>query len=351
MMKIKKFSAPSIPEALNLARRELGEDALILGTARRPAAGGRRGPVEVVAGTEGGAPGTGNSLKERPASGREEIETMRKTDRDLVNELKVIEARLKDVLRKLPASGTVKAASQPLYEDLLRAGFDPEFVRNRRIEDGAGTEELVRSLIREVPIQAPTERISVFVGPSGSGKTTSLLKVTAKCLAEDVKPLVIYLGPDSRDVGWLKSECRRLGARFKRIDDLRKLDRILARSKGRVLVDTPSISDLGDRELRHLIGKSGTDEGVRIRLVVDSTMDPTNLCGIASCIPETGRLGLVLTKLDEAVRIGGAVSVALSTRIPLVYVTGGRRATDGIFVPDADLLVEKILDGPAVRHV
>jgi flagellar biosynthesis GTPase FlhF len=86
-----------------------------------------------------------------------------------------------------------------------------------------------------------------------------------------------------------------------------------------------------------------------LRLVVDATMDPWNICAIASCIPGASGMSLVLTKLDEATRIGGAVSASIASGIPLAFVTGGRRAVDGVHIPSADLLSEKILD--AVKSI
>jgi flagellar biosynthesis GTPase FlhF len=121
--------------------------------------------------------------------------------------------------------------------------------------------------------------------------------------------------------------------------------KMISKEKAPILVDTPSISDLGDAELRFLVGAAGEVPGMGLRLVVDATMDPWNVCAIASCIPQASGMSLVLTKLDEATRIGGAVSASIASGIPVAFVTGGRDVGDGVHVPDADLLSEKILDG------
>jgi flagellar biosynthesis GTPase FlhF len=83
---------------------------------------------------------------------------------------------------------------------------------------------------------------------------------------------------------------------------------------------------------------------MRIRLVVDSGMAPGNICAIASCVPEAPPVSLVLTKLDEATSIGGAVSMAIDTRTPLAYLTGGKDLHSGIYAADPSLVSEKVLE-------
>jgi len=114
-----------------------------------------------------------------------------------------------------------------------------------------------------------------------------------------------------------------------------------------VLIDTPGIARLGDDGLELIAGITRTMEGAVIRLVVNSAMDPANISAIASCIPRPARVSLVLTKLDEATRIGGAISAAIREGIPVAYVTGGRDFESGIYVPDRMLLYDRIVEGLA----
>ena len=79
-----------------------------------------------------------------------------------------------------------------------------------------------------------------------------------------------------------------------------------------------------------------------MHLVVEARMDAQNLCAIASCIPDVPRLGIVLTKMDETSRIGGVLSASIEAGLPLTYLTGGLMATDAIFVPTHDLILEKV---------
>jgi len=388
-MKIKKFTAASIPEALNLVRSEMGDEALILGTSRSRGRKGRAGRVEVVAARDrmGGRPRAraetagavasvgavvgaasravqpdrwqatqpGPSGRSSVAPHTKEIKDMRKLDRDIVTELKQIETRLKDLLESFDAPATRRSEKVlPLNKDLVNAGFDPAMLEGKipasLLRSDAASDQLVKALVGGVPAARTEDRILVFLGPSGSGKTTTLLKVARTVfLNNNVKPRVVFFGSDDEDTAWLKTRCKRLGLKFRQISSMDKMAKMLKKEKDPILVDTPSISDLGDTEMRFLVEASKEIPGMGLRLVVDATMDPWNVCAIASCIPQASGMSLVLTKLDEATRIGGPISASIASGIPVAFVTGGRGVGDGVHVPDADLLSEKILDG--VRSV
>ncbi len=393
-MKIKKFTAASIPEALNLVRGEMGDDALILGTSRIRGRKGRRGGVEVVAardrmggragaqvkatgsdaavqigtgavqpdGSQTSLPGAdaGETRRRagcgtRVASHAKEIKDMRKLDRDIVTELKQIETRLKDLLESFDGPAVRWGEKVlPLNKDLVDAGFDPAMLEGKfpasLLRSAAGSDEVVRALVGGVPAARTEDRILVFMGPSGSGKTTTLLKVARTVfLNNNVKPKVVFFGSNDEDTSLLKTRCKRLGLKFTRTSRVDRMAKMIRKDKSPILVDTPSISDLGDAEMRFLVEASKVTDGMGLRLVVDATMDPWNVCAIASCIPQASGMSLVLTKLDEATRIGGAVSASIASGIPVAFVTGGRDVGDGVHVPDANLLSEKILDG--VRSV
>jgi flagellar biosynthesis protein FlhF len=336
---------------------EMGKDAVILGTTRRAKADLDGNLVEVVAASGGGGSTRGApsapalAPAEAESAPADDIARLRGVDRDIMNELRQIESRLKDIMQTIIAPAAPAGAEAQSRLKLEDAGFDRGL-----IEDGialphfgwSSFEKVFEDLVREVPIDQGDEKISVFLGPAGSGKTTSVLKIAAGVLLpKRIKPLIIRFGnSDDKDVTWLKSQCKKMKIKFKAISDVKKIERVLSkRRKGPVLVDTPSLSNLKDEDLRALLDMSKRLDGMKLRLVVNAAMDPRNICAIASCIPDAAAVSLVLTKLDEATRIGGAVSAAIGRRMPLAYVTGGSDIRDGIFVPDTGLLLEKVLEG------
>jgi flagellar biosynthesis protein FlhF len=238
----------------------------------------------------------------------------------------------------------------PLNKDLASAGFDAAMLEGRipasLLRSEAAPDQLVKAVVGGVSVARTEDRILVFMGPSGSGKTTTLLKVARSVfLLNKVKPRVVFFGPKDEDTTWLKARCKRLGLKFGHVSRLDRMAKMFKKEKAPILVDTPGISDLGDAEMRFLVEASREIPAMGLRLVVDATMDPWNACAIASCIPPGSSMSLVLTKLDEATRIGGAVSASIASGVPVAFITGGRDTGDGVHVPDAELLSEKILDG------
>ncbi len=340
-----------------MVRDEMGSDAVILGTTRMPRQRGGPHQVEVVAASDGTpVRSSATGMKRRPQRTDQhdpDITELRNADKNLVLELRQIESRLRGLLDEIlgPQAGAGQPLADTAGKTLLDAGFDSHLVEKRlsayRHAIDASTESLVEDLVGRVRVDPALERISVFLGTSGAGKTTTVLKVASRVLLPNgLKPHVVYFGEDDgRGVTWLRNQCRRIRVRFKKVSGIKNLDRILRKArKHPVLIDTPGISDLSDEDLRFIAKAARVYEGMRIRLVVDSGMDPQNICSIASCIPDSSRMSLVLTKLDEATRIGGAISMAIDTRTPLAYITGGKDPDGGIYPADTTLLSEKILE-------
>lgn len=368
MMRIKKFTGPNIAKSLALAKAEMGEDALILQTMRRRK--GAESVVEIVAANNRAArsasdlnarnAGQDGQGRKAPEDGSARLDregaAERGADLSIMRELEQVELQLNSIMTKIapPAWDDRRKQLSELRVNLQNAGFDPGLVQRRFLKNepvpGGSFEAYLKDLIGDVPLEIPEERVSVFVGPSGSGKTTALLKVAvAVLLSKGVKPRVLFLGSGrTRDSRGLAASCKKLGLKFKAVCDGRQLAKEIMKSGEKpVLVDTPGIAGLGDEGLELVAGLTRTIDGAVIRLVVNSAMDPANISAIASCIPGPARVSLVLTKLDEATRIGGAISAAIREGIPVAYLTGGRDFESGIFVPDRMLLYDRIVEGLA----
>ena len=374
MMRIKKFTGPNIARSLALAKQEMGDDALILQTMRRRK--GAEHVVEIVAANNraaktadriaGGGGGEREAVVEpvagqagRPAKGGKgpaDTEALRAVDLSVVRELEQVEMHLNSIMTRIapPEWDDRRKHLSRFRVNLHNAGFEPGLVQRRFLKSepvqGASFEAYLEDLIGEVPLEVPEERISVFIGPSGSGKTTALLKVAAAVLLpRGIKPRVIHFGPGrTRDSKYLASACKKLGIKFKVVSDANRLEKEIAgNSEAPLLIDTPGIAGLGDEGLEIVAGLTRLREGAVVRLVVDAAMDPANISAIASCIPGPARVSLVLTKLDEATRIGGAVSAAIREGIPVGYLSGGRDYESGIFVPDRGLLFDRIVESLA----
>ena len=175
-----------------------------------------------------------------------------------------------------------------------------------------------------------------FVGATGVGKTTTLAKLAVRWV----------LRHGSRDLGLVGCDTVRIGAQ----DQIQSLGQLLG-----VPVYTPEnfeslptlLTRLGDRHRLILIdtpGSSLRDTQIASRLGVLSNCasqmeSALVLAGStqAGAIEETVKrfapanpACCVLTKLDEAASLGGALSALIRARLPVAYVSEGQRVPEDL---------------------
>lgn len=379
-MSTKSYRAGSMREALALVRRDLGGEAVILGTReirRRGFLGwGRRELVEVIAArdTPPSAPrrrATGSgSARERAGVPSPAVEPPDGLNAEL--------RRLHELVEELSRQGRidhllpeVPVELVPTYSTLVEAEV-PEalarrLVRNvaERLEpDETGRPEAVRQALREaveacLPIAPPipavpgTRRVVALVGPTGVGKTTTVAKLAANFkLAQGLR------------VGLVTVDTYRIAA----IEQLRTYAEIIAlplavandpgemraaiESLGEVdlvLIDTAGRSPRDEvriRELADFLAKARPDE---VHLVLSTTGGERSLRAAVERFAIVHADRLILTKLDEADGLGGVLAVIGQADRPVSYLTTGQAVPDDIEPADRRRLARLILGDDQVE--
>jgi flagellar biosynthesis protein FlhF len=239
-MRIKKYTAKSMKEALLQIKQELGEDAIILKTSHMPGKLFSQGDIEVTAALDENAladasvshqafaplrvsgAGTGVYKRPKPVSEmpRPEAPDRRREmprqhekpvaghENDLEKKYDTLKAdigEIKQLFRGFMKSGDVPSAAgligkwALLYKKLVDAEVSPDIARQfvERIcsDPHAGTPDVVKRFVAELnswfrpsdtpPPKvksaggSPSPKVVMFVGPTGSGKTTTLAKLAA----------------------------------------------------------------------------------------------------------------------------------------------------------------------------
>ncbi|MEO1419746.1 MAG: flagellar biosynthesis protein FlhF [Pseudomonadota bacterium] len=390
-MKIKRFLAPNMREALKAVRTEQGPEAVILSNRRigdyveviaaldydealiQQAI--RRTPRDTVdADVSEPAASVPDEASERDdettdvhvllsAEAQRGATTTRREQQTLITELDVPAVpEIADLRQQLSVLGDLlheqvsadrwanRASNAPMAAQLLRnlsrlgmASDVAESLCNTIAGGPAGVQHPWRDAVDGISDALTTVApdllteggVAAFVGPTGVGKTTTIAKLASQ----------YALRHGARDIALVSMDGYRIGAReqlftFGRIinasvfeaESPLALRRLLAGlSEYRlVLIDTAGVSQRDTRLAEMLDGLSNQSRPVDLYLTLAATADEQLLDEIVRCYQQVSVKAAAITKIDEASRLGAPLSVLLRHGLPLGYVTDGQCVPDDL---------------------
>jgi len=389
-MKLKRFIAPDMRQALRLVREEQGPDAVILSNQRVD------GGIEIIAAVDydpvlarhmlgGAAPVADRRQRidavvepdeEEAAALEEEIAAPTRTiaeTRAIAEPLPVAPtparepvstprvgaidglqrevAELRQLLECQVASFAWRDMSErdPFATSVLRGlgqlGLDPELAMSIAVEIGPdqGPEHSTREVITRLGARLPLVEEEVIdeggvvalVGPTGVGKTTTVAKLAARFAIRHGKRRLALVSLDNFRIGaheQLLTFGRILGVPVHFAGDTDGLRRYLDQlgDKALVLVDTAGIGQRDQRLYEQLAPLAEMGEDVRVLLTLAANTQRQALAEITARFAKLSPSAIVLTKLDEAVSLGPALSALVRGRVPLAYATDGQRVPEDI---------------------
>jgi flagellar biosynthesis protein FlhF len=278
-------------------------------------------------------------------------------------ELQSLRSALQEQLTALStsvAAGDVRRSPivTRLMTRLLSAGFSVELARRivQHVPPGldvlAGTEWLQNVLAANLkctdPAQSLVERQGVYalVGPTGVGKTTTVAKLAARFAVKYGAQALGLLTLDAYRVAaheQLRTYGRILGTPVHLAQDAATLRELLAGMAGKrlVLIDTCGLGPRDERlgeMLAMLAGASTAARPLRPVLLLNAGSHAETLAETARAWRAPQAAGCILTKLDEAARIGGALDCALRYRLALLALTNGQRVPEDLHAANPRLL-------------
>jgi flagellar biosynthesis protein FlhF len=185
--------------------------------------------------------------------------------------------------------------------------------------------------------------VTALIGPTGVGKTTTIAKLAARAVLHRGVEQVALVSTDHYRIGaaaQLEHYGRLLGIRVYPAYDAQSLRKVLEllRDRHTVLIDTAGVAGGDPRLAQQLELFSGTGE-VRTSLVLAANTQSRSLDEAVRAYLPLKPAACILTKLDEAPSLGGALSVLIRHRLPLDYTTDGQRVPEDIAMADARVLV------------
>ncbi len=437
-MKIRRFTAPDMRQAINRVREELGPEAVILSnrkldgeveiiaaidydesfldapeetppaadappaepSAETPAASRGHGATERPEDTP--PPAGDTALDDLPWAAHERPATPPRRPSAAVSYLAELSARVAEGARRpapSPAEATGETASQStettsdlaaLREDvhLLRELMESQMMGLHQGREGPRTPsvariakrltelglpgEWVERLLDRLPRQGPLDRlwsqalrhlaqaiptrvpdfltaggVVALVGPSGVGKTTTLAKIAARHILHHQRDGVVLISCDDHRVGaheQLRAYGQILGVPVYSTRARDELAQIVARLKDErlVLVDTAGTNPLAAEARPPFPGLEGV--AAEVLLTLATPVHPQVQAEYIRRYRSLGITGAILSKCDEAWRLGPALGVLMDAGLPVSLITDGPAIPDDLHPADPRDLVNRSID-------
>jgi flagellar biosynthesis protein FlhF len=343
--------------ALTAVRADLGADAVMLSSRKLP------NGVEVIAAIDYDERLLSSTNRETEAdddsdhrlAGYAQVATAKAppTAAEQANEPSVAQ-EIKDLRRLLETQLASLAWSDlnreapvraRLLRELAKLGVDSTLAAELADEVPAdcSSQEAMRIVVRRFGERLPlvtwdmAEDGGVFavVGPTGVGKTTSIAKIAAR----------FVLRHDVADLGLVSTDTYRIGARqqllsFARIlrapmhvaenaADLRRVLDSFA-DKKLVLIDTAGMSQRDVRLANQFSTLKVDGHRVRAILALSAGADRACLAEASKVFKAANPEALIVTKIDEAAALGGVLSLAIGSSLPVAYLSDGQRVPEDL---------------------
>lgn len=382
-MKIKKYVAPSMPEAMKKIRAELGGDAVILNS-KVVQSGGFLGfftkkNIEVIAAVDPSLQKEHQQMieqqqyekkakvpfEEKQVIKEESIVGQDNGQQQLLEEI----AQLKKLMAEIRVNehpqavlypGELKAIHQLLCEQEVSDAIQQELM-NKLVEKWYISEEkpsyrealhwLKAFMIEKVShltfgkISYAKKYLNV-VGPTGVGKTTTIAKIAADAVLKDKKK-----------VAFITTDTYRIAA----IDQLKTYARILCvplevcytaedfkeavekfRSYDVVLIDTAGRNFRNEQYVKDLQDMIQFDESMETYLVLSLTAKQKDMEEIYEQFSSVNINKFIFTKVDETANYGAIINMIDKYQIGVAYLTNGQDVPDDILPVNPTIMMNTI---------
>jgi flagellar biosynthesis protein FlhF len=367
-MKIKKYSANSLPEAMKLVRSDLGSEAVILNT-REVQKGGFLGfftkkSIEVFAGLDQDV--AFEQVKRETPPIKREVLIEKEQDAQLTQEIR----QLKKMVQSLGTHASETKQREPFIEEWRSFLIDQEI-------DSSITEELIMTMTKKFESLDEDEKDQTdwhkwmtdwlgarmkksdfggfhyetkflnLIGPTGVGKTTTIAKIGAKAVLKDGKK-VAFITTDTYRIAaieQLKTYAEILNVPCEvayTADDFRKAKEKF-NNYDLVLVDSAGRNFLNRFYVEELQQILNFDEDMKNYLVLSLTSKYRDMEKIYRQFNSLPIDKVIFTKRDETASFGSMINLAVQEGVSIAYITNGQNVPDDMYEADADQLIEMLL--------
>lgn len=374
-MKIKRFHAADVRQALKEVRDTLGADAVILSNNRVD------GGVEIVAATDYDEskfkrspqvkqptqaeapsveinPSRNTHNNETPAQPTQNIWSQEPTLIQMRKEMAGLKNLLENQMSDL-AWKDMKHANPmqlQLLQRCLKMGIHVDLAKqitaNARNTDDIETAWMrcLASLASQIDTQdndiINTGGIIALVGPTGVGKTTTIAKIAARCALKHGAKNVALITTDCYRIGGqeqLRTYAKILGVPVRVAKSHQELGDALNELLDRrfILIDTAGMNQRDMQLTEKFSLLQHQSPMIRNYLTLAATTQSSVLNDIINAFSHLNLKGCILTKTDETNSLGGAISALVQHNLPLAYICNGQQVPEDFSLARPNSLVKQ----------
>lgn len=366
-MRMKKFTAETMPEVMKKVRAEFGDDAVIINqrvVKQKKMLGLMSSKTfEVTAGIDDVELPVKQVKQTKSALPTEIVKSTKQADEQaeaLRNELADVKAMLQDLTRQqqavqYPAALTTvlsKLKKQELDEELITVIGDELFkhIESKRVQATAEALQkeaaaVLRKKLAHLPMGGfdESKKFIQLLGPTGVGKTTTIAKIAARTSLEKKKK-VGFMTTDTYRIAaieQLKTYAGLLQAPVEVIYSLSDYEQATKNLERQdiVFVDTAGRNYKEKRHVEEITKLLNFHEQMETYVVLSSTMKQQDLCDVIDQFANIPYEKFLFTKLDETNSIGTIINLMVKYNKGLSYYTSGQEVPEDIEEASLDRLI------------
>lgn len=382
-MKIKRFEAATMSEALRRVKKEFGDEAVILSAKsqkknRRFLAKKNASQVVVTAaidkqpnavatgamdpGAENGAsPSAQDAPHETPellsgSSILKRFNPITKTGQKILKP-KIVE------LMKAPTS---ESARSPIYRQLLERGLNESIAAewDHQIQELLPADamdhpkDLAQALSQVIQAKQlvgtrhrcrpPLQKCIIMMGPTGSGKTSAAAKMAAKLVMQHPDSVALLSLDNQRVAGSVELErfAPIIGVPFEKAFKSDAIRSTLSnwQAFSHIVVDTPAISSDDPLQREKLRRRLELFDNAEHLLVINAATQEKTLARMTRYYKPLAVHAFCFTGLDWCVDAGALINQSEAQQLPIGYISDSSKISEELKSATTDLLAELLIN-------
>ncbi len=376
-MKIKRFEAPSMSEALRLIKKEFGEEAVILSAKSQKKHNrflGKKESTQVVVtaaidkqpqavshpsssagGDKGPAPSTAKDASSEKASIFSRFKPITKTGQ------KILKPKIVQLMEASDSQRSRSALYQRLRDRGLSKAIAAEWDRQVQgllpDEDATYPRDTAQALSQAIQARQffgtkhecpPTQqKCMIMIGPSGAGKTSAVAKMAAKQALHHPESVAVLSLDNQRVAGAVELErfAPIIGVPFEKAFKTDEIASVLSRWDrfSHIVVDTPAVAledPLQREKLRRLL--AAFDHAEHILVINAATQEKTMARMVQYFKPLTVH-SLCFTGLDWCLDIGALINQSDAHELPVGFLSDSPKIGETLKSATAELFANLLV--------